>query len=185
MNSKPAAIIVMKVGPHSGMSLKDIIISKKKEEEIHKVHYWGYSGNFCIPEKTQQFCKWAEERFGESVMLILIETKSAYSSKIGMIAEYSENGTDYIKFKEPVQLQGAKYSFVTRNLREIPKIFLGDYEVVYGKNEGRPLPQHFQGRISKSFAQIRTDALLEGERGDSISALAAELVYPYAVWLRE
>ncbi len=50
-------IIVMKVGPHSGMSLDEIIESKREEEKGNGVHYWGYSGVFCRPLATQEFCK--------------------------------------------------------------------------------------------------------------------------------
>ena len=59
--NKPKAIIVMKVGPHSGMSLSDIIKSKKEEEKTHGVHYWGYSGVFCQPKPSQEFCQWVKK----------------------------------------------------------------------------------------------------------------------------
>lgn len=81
-------IIVMKVGPHSYMSLDEIIESKNKEEILNNVHYWGYSGVFCRPKRVQEFCK-------NSVLnnhipkLILIETRSSYNSDIGFIHEYS------------------------------------------------------------------------------------------------
>ena len=44
----PKAAIVMKVGPHSNMSLSEIIESKKIEEGVYGVHFWGYSGYILL-----------------------------------------------------------------------------------------------------------------------------------------
>lgn len=131
--NKPKAIIVMKVGPHSNMNLSDIMKSKKEEEKIHGVHYWGYSGIFCRPNRTQEFCKWAKEKYHEEPTIVLLETKSTYKSTIGFIRKYSENGVHYQAFKNPVQLQGAQFSFVAKNIQEINGFRLSDYVVVAGK----------------------------------------------------
>jgi len=85
-------IIIMKVGPHSDMSLSEIIDSKIEEEKIHGVHFWGYSGVFCHPTKVQQYCEDIYKETGENPKLVLIETKSKYSSNIGFIKTYSTNG---------------------------------------------------------------------------------------------
>ena len=53
----PRNIVIMKVGPHSNMSLDEIINSKQVEESLHGVHYWGYSGVFCQPKPTKEFCE--------------------------------------------------------------------------------------------------------------------------------
>lgn len=185
MINRPKAIVVMKVGPHSNMSLSDIIASKQKEEKIHGFHYWGYSGVFCQPNPTQQFCRWAELTYKEAPEIVLIETKSAYNSNIGLINQYSINGSEYQSFKAPVQLQGAQFSFVAKNLYEIKDFKLSDYIVVGGKNDGLPLNEHLRFRVNKSFARLRTDTDTKNECTEELRALAATLVLPFAIWLKE
>lgn len=126
----PKNIIIMKVGPHSGMSLEDIINSKIEEEKRHGVHFWGYSGVFCQPKPTKKFCEKCNGEMGVPPTLILMSTKSAYNSNVGMINDYSVDGISYTKFKYPVQLQGAEFSFVAKNLRKLENFNLADYEVV-------------------------------------------------------
>ena len=182
---KAETIIVMKVGPHSNMNLSDIILSKKEEEKKHGVHYWGYSGVFCRPKPTQEFCNWAVEVYGKAPQLILIETKSSYDSNIGMITEYSQNNIDYKKFLRPVQLQGAQFSFVARGLEEVKNFCLEDYVVVGGKNDGKMLTEHLKYRVNKSFAKLNKDPVVRDRKiGTKLSVLTAELVYPYAIWLK-
>lgn len=125
-------IIVMKVGPHSNMSLDEIVESKNKEEIGNEVHYWGYSGVFCRPKKVQDFCEKSILN-GNSPKLVLIETKSSYNSDIGFINEYSEDNINYKRFKSPVQLQGAEFSFVAKNIRKYNHFKLDDFIVVGGK----------------------------------------------------
>ncbi len=187
METKPKAIIIMKVGPHSDMSLADIVVSKKEEEKIHGVHYWGYSGVFCQPKPTKEFCEWAKKTYGEDPYLILIETKSSYKSNIGMITQYSENNKIFKQFVAPVQLQGAQFSFVAKEIEIVENFNLDDYIVVGGKNDGKPLSQHLRYRINKSFAKLNPPKKKENdmEKCGKNSVLRAKLVYPYAVWLKE
>jgi len=180
-------IIVMKVGPHSDMSLLEIISSKKAEETIHAVHYWGYSGVFCQPKPVQEFCCNSAQA-GVEPKLVLIETKSAYSSKsVGVVHEYSIDGINFTPFQAPVQLQGAHFSFVSRNLREVDGFSLDYYTVVGGKNDGKLLSQHIRYRVNKSFATAYIPGTLDADRNPTNKSIVwvADLVFPYAIWLRE
>ena len=181
----PNAIIVMKVRPHSNMRLKDIIESKHEEELRHGVHYWGYSGVFCQPKPTQLFCNWAKKNYGEDPSLILIETKSAYSSNIGYIKQYSSDNKVYVPFKAPVQLQGAKFSFVANNLRVMDSFNLEAYNVYGGKNDGKILTEHLRFRVNKSFAILNKDAHVNEDNSIKANVLIATLIEPYAIWLKE
>ncbi len=180
--NKPKSIIVMKVGPHSGMSLEEIIKSKQEEEKIYGVHFWGYSGVFCQPGRTQEFCRQTEAEYGELPKLVLITTKSAYSSEIGFIHLFSEDGITYREFEKPVQLQGAKYSFVTKGLERVEDFSLSDYAVVGGKNEGLPLQDHLRYRVNKSFARLASEET--GARAGQ-SVLMASFAEPDAMWFKE
>ena len=172
-------IIVMKVGPHSDMSLDEIIDSKIEEEIGNGVHYWGYSGVFCRPKQVQEFCKNSVLN-NHSPKLVLIETKSSYSSSIGFINEYSEDNINYKKFKSPVQLQGAQFSFVAKNIRKYNQFKLDDFIVVSGKNDGKVLSSHLKFKVNKCFAKYKGNS-----QDKEINVLVADLVEPYAVWLKE
>lgn len=180
----PKAAIVMKVGPHSNMALEDIIKSKQEEEARHGVHYWGYSGVFCQPQKTQEFCKWAKETYEENPSIILIETKSSYSSTIGYIKQYSTDNKVFSLFKSPVQLQGAQFSFVAKGLRSFDSFSIAAYNVYGGKNDGKNLSVHMRYRVNKSFA-ILNETATNTENYIQTNILMATLVEPYAIWLRE
>lgn len=184
MSILPKAAIVMKVGPHSNMSLEEIIKSKQVEESIHGVHYWGYSGSFCQPKPTQAFCRWAMEKYGEEPSLILLETKSSYNSSIGFITQYSVDNTAFVPFQAPVQLQGACFSFVAKGLRAIDTFSPERYHVYGGKNAGKILSEHLRFRINKSFATL-AEAEISNTNHNNVPALVATLVEPFAIWLRE
>ena len=118
-------------------------------------------------------------------MLVLLETKSSYKSDVGVVKLYSENGVDYQTFKNTVQLQGAQFSFVAKNIQKIDSFRLSDYLVVHGKNEGLPLNEHLKFRVNKSFAILRTDLDKQIETTEESKSLMATLVPPYAIWLKE
>ena len=183
MPKYPKNIIIMKVGPHSSMSLDEIIISKREEELIHGVHYWGYSGVFCQPKPTQVFCKDCLADTGVAPVLVLLETKSPYESSIGMIKHYSTDGINYQKFDKPVQLQGAQFSFVAKNLRLVRNFPLDLYEVVGGKNHGKGLLEHLRFRVNKSLATLTKKPELK-KSNQTATVLVADLAEPFAIWLK-
>lgn len=181
MSELPKNIIIMKVGPHSDMSLDEIIKSKQDEELLHGVHYWGYSGVFCQPKPTKEFCKKCVKDTDITPTLVLLETKSPYNSSIGLIKHYSSDGSDYCEFKNPVQLQGAEFSFVAKNLRFVENFPLDAYDVVGGKNDGKPLLKHLRFRINKSFATLNKKST---PKISIANVLIADLVEPFAIWLK-
>ncbi len=181
----PENIIIMKIGPHSNMTLNEIIESKQEEELFNGVHYWGYSGVFCQPKPTQEFCKKCSWGTNDTPSLVLIETKSPYKSSIGKINKYSSNGFQFTEFKNPVQLQGAEFSFVTKNLRIVENFPLNIYNVVSGKNHGKPLLEHLRFRVNKSFATLSNDDSRFQGMEKTTTVLMADFVEPYAIWLRK
>lgn len=184
MESLPKAAIVMKVGPHSNMSLSEIISSKETEEAIHGVHFWGYSGSLCQPKPTQAFCKWAKEKYGENPAIVLLETKSSYASTIGFITQYSTDNKKFNPFEAPVQLQGAQFSFVACGLKETKTFCMSQYNVYGGKNSGKPLTSHLRYRVNKAFATLSEESDAN-ETIEYTTAIIATLVEPYAIWLKE
>jgi hypothetical protein len=181
----PKNIVIMKVGPHSNMLLDEIIKSKQEEERLHGVHYWGYSGVFCKPKPTQEFCNKCMWGTNIAPSLVLLETKSPYQSSIGLIKKYSSNGSDYFEFKNPVQLQGAEYSFVTKNLRIVESFPLNAYNVISGKNNRKPLLEHLRFRINKSFATLCIDESRLQLPKQIVTVLMADFAEPFAIWLKD
>ena len=90
----PPFAIVMKVGPHSGMSLEQIFASKLDEETRLGKHYWGYSGTLCHPDRVLAFVDYVKS-FHEVPHLLLVETTSGYNSPIGKISRFSTDRSSY------------------------------------------------------------------------------------------
>lgn len=79
-----------------------------------------------------------------------------------------------------MQLQGATYSFVCRNIRKIDDFCIDNYLTIGGKNNLKPLKEHLKFRVNKSFAKLyKTDST------NYNVALIVDLVSPYAIWLSE
>lgn len=179
----PPFAIVMKIGPHSGMSLNEIVESKYKEEAQYGVHYWGYSGTLCHPRRVLDFVSYVLSFKQGPPSLLLIETESNYTTSIGHINCFSKDSKNYEKFDGPIQLQGAQYAFVAQNLHRIDRDFqLDRYSVISGKNDGKPLSLHLRQRVNKAFVKRTPRA-----KTSHISHLAymAQLSAPYVFWLKE
>lgn len=177
----PSFGIVMKVGPHSGMSLAEIVETKHEEEAMHGVHYWGYSGTLCHPKRVVRFVQYVLSQQPTPPDLLLLETVSPYSSPIGGIKCFSRDSNAYEEFNAPVQLQGAEYAFVCRDLCRLDHdILLDSYQVVGGKNDGERLSKHLRFRVNKAFVRRSY-----GPASSHLARLAyrAELVEPYVLWL--
>lgn len=179
----PQYAIIMKVGPHSGMSLEEILRSKQQEEQRGGCHYWGYSGTMCHPRRVIEFVSAVISETNRPPDLLLVATPSDYSSCLGPVGEYSTDGKVFHRFSTQVQLQGAQYAFVASNIRHIDQdIDLDDFEVVGGKNDGVRLSQHLRHRVNKACVR-RCDNPRPSKKVRL--AYLSSLVEPYAVWLRE
>jgi hypothetical protein len=178
----PTFGIVMKVGPHSGMTLSEIAESKFNEETRGGVHYWGYSGTLCYPTRVSEFIEYALTFQSTPPQLLLIETNAQYSSPIGYIGRYSKDNIHFKTFPHPVQLQGAQYAFVCKSLRQVNMSFcLNSYSIVGGKKDGVTLDSYLRHRVNKACVKLR-----HVSSGSSNTKLAyiAQLVDPYVIWLK-
>lgn len=173
--------IVMKVGPHTGMSLSEIINSKYSEESRNGIHYWGYSGTLCHPKRVLEFMSYVLSLQTTPPDLLLLETSSRYNSPIGKIQRFSRDNDIYKDFNGPVQLQGAQYAFVCRNLRRMNYAFtLDSYSVVGGKSDGESLSRYLRHRVNKAFVRRNH---MPASHHQSRLAYTAQFVAPYVLWL--
>lgn len=177
----PRFAVVMKVGPHSGMGLGDIAASKVDEERRLGVQYWGYSGTLCTPNRVHQFVSYVSSIQARPPSLLLIATTSPYASPVGHSMRYSADGVNFREFPGRVQLQGAQFAFVAQDLQPIGSDFmLDEYDVVGGKNDGKPLSIHLRQRVGKAF--VRRASRID-KASPARLAFVAQLVAPYAIWL--
>lgn len=177
----------MKVGPHSGMSLSEIVQSKLEEEDRLGFHFWGYSGSLCRPDLVLDFVNFSISKNGRPPLLILLETKSKFKNNIGKIKKFSTDQTIYTHFNQPVQLQGADFSFVAKELfspRE--ELDLSQF-IVFNRNpttEPIRLHKYLRYRVSKACAEFSPEG--EGHISNNIRPfMIAKLEKPYVVWLKE
>ncbi len=180
--------IFMKIGPHSGMNLEDIVKSKINEESIHGVSFWGYSGNFCHPNLVHSFTNYSLQKIGKPPKLALIETSSCYFSNIGFVNEYSSNNKDYYKLPHPIQLQNCRYSFVTKSTKKVSFLFdMNKFRVFGGSKHGIHLNEYFKYRINKVCATSESPIELQVSKGaqDTIKiSYISDLADPYCIWVK-
>jgi hypothetical protein len=178
--------LVMKVGPHSGMSLSDIAASKYSEQDLYGIHYWGYSGTLCHPLRVLRHVEQAIAEQGSGPSLLLSGTRSKYQSSRGRMGSYSVDGHKYRELQPGVQLQGAQFALVATNLRAFDaKICMDHYLVQGGKNDSLPLSMHMRGRINKACVRLsKPSATIPTSQRIIRLAYKADLVHPYVVWLR-
>lgn len=81
-----------------------------------------------------------------------------------------------------VLVTGSKFALVLRNLRRTEeRLDLGAYEVGVGKKAGTPLARYLRDHVDKACARL---AAVAGPAAIAAVVLRAELVHPYAVFLR-
>jgi len=182
-------ILFMKVGPHSGFELDEIIKMKKGEEEAHGKFFWGYAGTLCHPFKVVNFVK-QSLKYGKRPMMVMAYTPSKYfSSTTGRIKEYSIDRTRWIPLPEGVVLIGCKYAVIGEGLRQTQILIdLNSYAVWNGGqvtlwgNPGRLLGDYLKGQVNKARAVLLPNSS-KSPRYTQISYIA-EIVEPYCVFLR-
>lgn len=182
----PRAILFMIVGPHSGFSLAEIFAMKKKEERRLGHFYWGYAGSLCHPVRVQGFAQEFIKNGGGPPRVIMVETKSRYSSTtVGRIQQYSVDGSRFGKIPSGVTLIGCTVAVTCANLRTCDEqLDLNRYSVADGKRAGAPLGQYVRYQINKACALLRDGEPLAPARFVNVVAVA-ELVEPYCVYLAE
>lgn len=183
--SPGTGILFMKVGVHASETLQDIIA--RKREEIRKAGFamWGYGGNTCHPRTmVRPFAK-SYERIGQSVFLCMQEINSNHFAPPIRAEQFSHNGERWADIPEDVNVLGSRYALVIKSLREERfKLPLDRTEVAVGNSRGRQGDQYIAGRVDKACLVINTLTGDENEEHCTEIGLVAELVDPYAVFLR-
>jgi hypothetical protein len=178
----------MKVGTHAQESLADIIARKTKEIERAGYAMWGYGGNTCHPRTmVQPFAEEVSKR-QEPIFLCMQAMESKHWAEPLRAEEYSADGLKWERIPESIDVRGSKFALMIKGLREEEHILpLDQTRVPIGPNRGRLGSRYIQQRVDKACLEVMDQA---EQTNDDVPVVArinlvAELVEPYAVFLRD
>lgn len=185
---KPGSgILFMKVGTHARESLDDIIARKSREIEETGYAMWGYGGNTCHPRTmVQPFAEMLSER-RRPIFLCMEEMPSNHFAEPLRASEYSVDGMEWKPMPPTINVRGSRFALVIKELRRETFVLpLERTRVAVGINRGRLGSRYVQGRVDKACLEVadRPENLNDAERREIKIGLIAELVEPYAVFLR-
>lgn len=184
----PRFIFFMKVGPHSGLTLQEIIAIKEKEERKCGKFFWGYAGTLCHPFRVTSFAKYAIAS-GVTPMLVMAYTPSAYLASKKLLTEFSEDGIHWQPLPKGVVLTGCKYAVIGRGLRPCKmKIDINSYVIWESAQQrlwegfARTLGDYLRGQVNKACAILSPSP--KKPRREVEIIYAAEITEPYCVFVR-
>jgi hypothetical protein len=196
-----AGILLMKVGTHAQEPLEEIIARKTKEIEDAGYALWGYGGNTCHPQTmVQPFAKAFEQR-GKTIYLCMQEMDSKHFAEKVRADQCSVDGITWKDIPAPINVLGSRYALAIKSLRkEEFDLPLAQAQVAIGPSQGRTGDKYISGRVDKACFEIVAPAAktvvpaVEAIAPAAVKAvesnstmkinLVAELIAPYAVYLR-
>ncbi len=183
-----AGVLFMKVGKHAQENLADIIARKSREIEKAGHTLWGYGGNTCHPTSmVQPFARSFAER-GEPIHLCMEEMNSQHFGERLCAAEFSSDGVSWSRIPSEIEVWGSRYALVIRDLRTAHLALPLEWtRVAVGPSTGKLGSRYVDGRVDKACLEVvdkpeRQNE--EGVRSERPINLVAELLEPYAVFLR-
>jgi hypothetical protein len=184
---KPGArILYMKVGTHADEPLDAILARKMKEIEDEGVSFWGYGGGTCHPvTMVQPFAKAFEEQNG-TIYLCMQPMNSSHFAVTVRADEFSVDGIEWKPVPRGINVTGSRYALVIKNLhKEEFNLSLARTRVSLGNSMGVVGSKYISGRVDKACLEVADAALSdETEREPAHIGLVAEIVKPYAVFVR-
>jgi len=179
------AVLYMKVGTHAQEPLEEII--KRKTREIEEAGYamWGYGGSTCHPRSmVQPFAK-SFEQSGGKIFLCMQEMVSNHMADQVRADECSVDGLNWREIPPQIRVLGSRYALCIKNLhREEFGLPLPATRVALGNSSGVIGSRYIRGRVDKACLEVIAEQT-EVQDIESIPiSLVAELVDPYAVFLR-
>lgn len=180
-----SALLFMKIGMHAHEDLATIIARKQKEIEDAGFAMWGYGGNTCHPTTMVQPFAQAHRSSGKPIVLAMHRMNSNHLAEPLRAEEFSTNGTDWQPVPEAINVLGSRYALCIKNLAEVSKSLpLAATHVAIGNSRGRTGDAYVKGRVDKACLEF-ADSLTGDAGEDAVSIeLVADLVEPYAVFLR-
>lgn len=178
-------ILYMKVGTHAQESLEDII--KRKTLEIEKTGYglWGYGGSTCHPQTMVQPFARGYARQGGKIFLVMEPMESKHFAEPIRADEFSTDGLHWETIPDSLNVRGSRYALVIKDLRTDDfELALDRTMVALGNSVGAPGGKYINGRVDKACLTISDEDDHRGPARSVQIGLIAEIVEPYAVYVR-
>lgn len=183
--SRDTGLLFMKVGTHAQEPLDAIIARKSKEIRDAGYSLWGYGGTTCHPRTMVQPFARSFEVNGGKILLCMHEMDSKHYAPQVRADEFSVDGLIWKSVHPAINVLGSRYALVIKNLhKESFKLLLDKTVVAIGNSQGRIGSQYIQGRVDKACLTIvEGEASAKEDQSKQID-LVAEVVAPYAVFLK-
>ena len=177
------ALLYMKVGTHASEELVDIVARKRREIDEAGFAMWGYGGNTCHPATmVQPFVRDHLSTQPRILLLMQPMTSNHFADQI-RAGEFSPDGISWKSVPSPINVLGSRYALCIRTLEQVEEhLALGSTRVALGNSLGKVGSSYIRGRVDKACLEY-SEAQGDGSAVVEIR-LAAELVNPYAVFLR-
>ncbi|WP_095203795.1 hypothetical protein [Mesorhizobium carmichaelinearum] len=185
---KPGAgVLFMKVGTHANEDLDSIIARKTKEIEDAGYGMWGYGGNTCHPRSmVQPFAEIFEQR-GQPIHLVMEKMTSRHFAEQLRADEYSADNLNWTEIPPDIRVLGSRFALVIKSLEKCEmSLPLNQTRVPVGRSMGRIGSRYLRGQADKACLEVldHPEVVNDGDRKEVGISLVAELMPPYAVFLR-
>ena len=153
-NSVPEAFIFMKVGPHGGECLEQILKRKQREFEKERMIFWSYGekGPLHPTKQVQPFVeRWIKELGSVEVLMEEIKTRRQSGPPAGTAKSYSvENNKEGTESIPKGIKTGTGHALVLAEIRKEPfDLDLRGYKVGIGDKCGRNAAEYLAFRGMK------------------------------------
>jgi len=178
-------LLYMKIGNHAQEPLEEIIARKTKEIEDAGFSFWGYGGNTCHPQTiVQPFARMYQEQ-GDVIYLCMQPMESKHFAEPIRAEQFSVDGRTWEKIHPKINVLGSRYALAIKNLREEEfDLPLAATRVALGNKMGVEGSKYILGRVDKACLQVGDERDIAAAESPVRVRLVAELVDPYAVYVR-
>lgn len=179
------AVLYMKIGTHAQEDLTQIIERKRKEIEDTGLAMWGYGGNTCHPTTmVQPFARSRTAAGGRIILAMESMDSKHFADQIR--AEFSSpDGISWTQIPQEINVLGSRYALCVKSLEQTAEeLDLAMTRVAVGNSKGKRGSKYVRGRVDKACLEITSDIDSPSEHLVKSIGFVAELVEPYAVFLK-
>jgi hypothetical protein len=179
------AVLYMKIGTHAQEDLTAIIERKRKEIEETGLAMWGYGGNTCHPTSMVQPFAQSHTAAGGRIILAMEPMDSKHFAEQIRAEYFSPDGITWSEIPERINVLGSRYALCVKSLAEADdQLDLGMTRVALGNSKGKRGSKYVRGRVDKACLEITADIDSPADHLIKPIGFVAELVEPFAVFLK-
>ena len=187
MNWPPDAFIYMKVGPHGGEALDEILDRKRGEFKRAGKIFWSYGGFTCHPRtQVNPFVEeWTQRQGSVYVLMERLENpgRLVYGAPAGTATHYSVDCEVWDVIPKEIST-APKRAFVLGEITEVNReLDLRDFLVGIGRSKGENAAKYITNQVDKGCLVAGRSESDHPSKRVTI-AYQARLLKPYAVFVR-